>query len=78
MLDRVLGAKLSEYAPADALEQENVTATIRRIDWASAREDVQRFLPQREQEGLRFWSADFFCHLAEKMVAVEPPSPADG
>lgn len=23
---------------------------------------VQRFLPLREQEGLRAWSADFFCH----------------
>ncbi|MDO8806324.1 MAG: nucleotidyl transferase AbiEii/AbiGii toxin family protein [Elusimicrobiota bacterium] len=42
--------------------QECMAATIRRIDWAAARNDVQRFLPLREQEGLRAWSADFFLH----------------
>ena len=45
--------------------QENMEAAIRRIDWTAARDDVQRFLPLREQEGLRAWSADFFFyHLA--------------
>ena len=45
--------------------RENMEATIRRIDWPAARDDVQRFLPLREQEGLRAWSADFFLyHLA--------------
>jgi predicted nucleotidyltransferase component of viral defense system len=45
--------------------QENMEAAIRRIDWTAARADVQRFLPLREQEGLRAWSADFFLyHLA--------------
>ena len=45
--------------------RENMEATIRRIDWSAARDDVQRFLPLREQEGLRAWSADFFLyHLA--------------
>jgi len=38
---------------------------IRRIDWAAAADDVQRFLPLREQAGLRSWSAEFFLyHLA--------------
>jgi predicted nucleotidyltransferase component of viral defense system len=42
--------------------QENLEAAIRRIDWTAARADVQRFLPLREQEGIRTWSADFFLH----------------
>ena len=38
---------------------------IRRIDWPTAKDDVRRFLPQREQEGLAAWTADFFLyHLA--------------
>ena len=36
--------------------------TIRRIDWNAARNDVQRFLPLREQEGLRAWNTDFFLN----------------
>ena len=40
---------------------------IRRIDWTVARADVQRFLPLREQEGLRAWSADFFLHHLVRM-----------
>ncbi len=41
---------------------QNIGATIRRIDWNAARGDVQRFLPLREQDGLRAWSAEFFLH----------------
>lgn len=40
--------------------REHVQAAIGRIDWAVARDDVQRFLPHVEQEGLRAWCADFF------------------
>ena len=47
--------------------QKNMEAAIRRIDWTAARDDVQRFLPLREQEGLRAWSADFFFHHLERM-----------
>lgn len=47
--------------------QENMEAAIRRIDWTAARTDVQRFLPLREQEGLRAWSADFFLHHLARM-----------
>ena len=47
--------------------QESVEGAIRRIDWTAARADVQRFLPLREQEGLRAWSADFFLHHLARM-----------
>jgi predicted nucleotidyltransferase component of viral defense system len=47
--------------------REILEATIRGIDWAAARNDVQRFLPLREQEGLRAWSADFFLHQSARM-----------
>jgi len=89
MLDRVLSARIREYAPSNPVEQENVLrnalhqqgpwagqhitvnmswvqenmeAAILRIDWAAARANVQRFLPLREQEGIRAWSEDFFLH----------------
>lgn len=48
--------------------QESLTAAIRRIDWTAARNDVQRFLPLREQEGIRAWSADFFLHQLARMI----------
>jgi predicted nucleotidyltransferase component of viral defense system len=47
--------------------QENMETAIRRIGWTAARDDVQRFLPLREQEGLRAWSADFFFHHLARM-----------
>jgi len=48
--------------------QECMAAAIRRIDWTAARNDVQRFLPLREQEGIRAWSADFFLHQLTRMI----------
>ena len=47
--------------------QENMDAAIRRIPWTAARDDVQRLLPLREQEGLRAWSADFFLQQLARM-----------
>ncbi|MBP7867029.1 MAG: nucleotidyl transferase AbiEii/AbiGii toxin family protein [Acidobacteria bacterium] len=47
--------------------RQNMTAAIRRIDWDGTRADVQRFLPLREQEGLRVWCQDFFLKLLERM-----------
>jgi hypothetical protein len=41
---------------------------IRRIDWSRAVQDVQRFLPLREQEGLRHWNAEFFLYHLDRMV----------
>lgn len=52
--------------------QQSMEATIRRIDWAAARADVQRFLPLREQEGIRAWSADFFLQQIARMIDQEP------
>jgi predicted nucleotidyltransferase component of viral defense system len=47
--------------------QETMAAAIQRLDWTAARADVQRFLPLREQEALRTWSADFFLHFLARM-----------
>jgi len=47
--------------------QENMEAVIRHIDWHTVRADIQRFLPLREQEGLRTWSADFFLNQLARM-----------
>jgi len=47
--------------------QEHMEAVIRRIDWTAARDDVQRFVPLREQEGLRAWSVDFFLYQLARM-----------
>ena len=47
--------------------RENMEAAIRRIDWTAARDDVQRFVPLREQEGLRAWSAEFFLFYLARM-----------
>jgi predicted nucleotidyltransferase component of viral defense system len=52
--------------------QESMEAAIRRIDWTAARSDVQRFLPLREQEGIRVWSADFFLHQLARTNEKEP------
>ena len=46
---------------------ENMEAVIRRIDWGTARADIQRFLPLREQAGLRAWSTDFFLNQLARM-----------
>jgi predicted nucleotidyltransferase component of viral defense system len=45
----------------------NLRTVIERIDWAVARQDVQRFLPLREQEALSLWDAPFFLHHVSKM-----------
>ena len=47
--------------------RDNMEAAIRRIDWTAARDDVRRFLPLREQEGLRAWSADFFSYQLARL-----------
>ncbi|MCX6879338.1 MAG: nucleotidyl transferase AbiEii/AbiGii toxin family protein [Verrucomicrobia bacterium] len=51
---------------------ENLRTVIGRIDWAIARQDVQRFLPSREQEGLMLWNAAFFLHHLSKMEESTP------
>ena len=50
--------------------RDNMAAAIRRIDWTAAQDDVRRFLPLREQEGLRAWRADFFSYQLERLNDV--------
>ena len=52
---------------------ENMEAAIRRIKWTVARDDVQRFLPLRDQEGLRAWGLDFFLQQLARMNETESP-----
>jgi len=40
----------------------NLRKRILEIDWRTARQDVERFLPLREQETLKLWDRDFFLH----------------
>ncbi|MBI3370784.1 MAG: nucleotidyl transferase AbiEii/AbiGii toxin family protein [Betaproteobacteria bacterium] len=51
--------------------QETMDASIRRVKWTVARDDVQRFLPLRDQEGLRAWSVDFFLNQLARMGESE-------
>ncbi len=39
------------------------------IDWKTARRDVERFLPLREQETLKLWGRDFFLHHLGLLVS---------
>jgi predicted nucleotidyltransferase component of viral defense system len=47
--------------------REQMELAIRRIDWAAAADDVQRFLPLGEQPGLQSWSTDFFLYQLARM-----------
>jgi predicted nucleotidyltransferase component of viral defense system len=47
--------------------RQRLDEAIRRIDWAVAADDVQRFLPLGEQPGLRSWSAEFFLYQLARM-----------
>ncbi|MDD5707596.1 MAG: nucleotidyl transferase AbiEii/AbiGii toxin family protein [Kiritimatiellae bacterium] len=51
---------------------ETLQTVIGQVDWAVARQDVQRFLPLREQESLNLWNAPFFLHHAGVMEAMAP------
>jgi len=42
---------------------------ILEIDWKTARRDVERFLPLREQESLKLWDRDFFLHHLGLLVS---------
>ncbi len=46
---------------------EKLEEKIKGIEWAKAREDVQRFLPHAEQEGLRHWDRPLFLYRLERM-----------
>jgi len=41
---------------------------IAEVDWKSARRDVERFVPLREQESLNLWGREFFLHHLALLV----------
>jgi hypothetical protein len=47
---------------------EKMRERILELDWKAVREDVRRFLPLRDQQGLNLWSAQFFLYLADQMM----------
>ena len=72
----LLGCALNQHGPWAGQEipvdlgwlEKSMETTIRRVDWTSARNDVARFLPLREQEGLRLWGAEFFLYHVSRMI----------
>lgn len=51
---------------------ESLRTVIGQVDWAVARQDVQRFLPLREQEALSLWDDAFFLNHLSKMEELAP------
>ena len=47
----------------------NLRKRILEIDWRTARRDIERFLPLREQETLKLWGPDFFLHYLGLLVS---------
>ncbi len=47
---------------------ERMRERIQQIDWRAVREDVRRFLPHRDQEGLNLWSSELFLYHANQMA----------
>ncbi len=45
---------------------ESLETVIRHINWDTAIQDVQRFLPVNEQLSIREWNMDFFLYLTNK------------
>ena len=51
---------------------ETLRTVIGQVDWAVARQDIQRFLPLREQESLNLWDTAFFLYYVDLMEAMTP------
>ncbi len=47
---------------------ESLASRIKQIDWALARDDVQRFLPLSEQAALRNWDREMFLYHVEVLL----------
>ena len=74
---RHLQAALIQYGPWQGqqlhcddiwLKQELVNK-VKQIDWQDARQDVERFLNVAQRRSLELWSADFFAHKVDQLVA---------
>lgn len=46
---------------------EELSNRIKKIDWKIVRNDVERFLPKRDQESLDLWGQDFFLYNVKQM-----------
>ena len=59
---------------------EAMKTRIDKVDWAAARHDVSRFIPDREQEGLDLWDTNLFQYylhrLAEYLGDASAPTPS--
>jgi len=71
----LLAAALQQQGPwaggspdvTDIWVTERLADKINEIDWVKARDDVQRFLPMSEQEGLHHWEQKFFLYHLQRM-----------
>jgi len=73
----LLGRVISQHGPWEGQNIKrdsfwigtNLRKRILEIDWKSARRDVERFLPLREQETLKLWGREFFLHHLGLLVS---------
>ncbi len=47
---------------------QTLRSRIKEIDWAVARQNVPRFIPTREQDGIALWNRDFFLYHADQLA----------
>jgi len=47
---------------------ESLRARIDAVDWAAARDDVIRFVPARDQEGVALWGQDLFRYHLDRLA----------
>lgn len=47
---------------------ERLRSRISELDWNTVRQDVQRFVPIREQDNLALWSMDFFSYQLDNLA----------
>ena len=71
----LLGNALQQYGPWTGQKvratfswlHDQMADVIAHIDWTKARNDVQRFLPLMEQEGLRVWGRELFMQQLDRV-----------
>jgi len=63
------GVRVTDEWLVDALR-----TRIGEIDWSAARDDVSRFVPAREQEGIGLWAPDLFLSRLDLLADYMSPS----
>ena len=53
---------------SDEWVRDELKKTIDRLDWQKAREDVEPFIHETELETLRYFTAEYFTRLADRMI----------